>query len=82
MVLLFVTEDEKVRETRDHCRMTAELSTEASSVSRQAFVPSNILTNTFVFDTVSFLSILTLMVFIGRKVAASQSSESWSLQQD
>ena len=41
-----------------------------SSVSRQVFVPSNILTNTFVFDTVSFLSILTLMVFIG---------ESWTL---
>ena len=47
--------------------MTAEQSTEVSSVSRQVFVPSNILTNTFVFDTVSFLSILTLMVFIGRR---------------
>ena len=59
-------EDEKVREIRDPCRMTAEQSTEVSSVSRQVFVPSNILTNTFVFDTVSFLSILTLMVFIGK----------------
>ena len=68
---MFVADDEKVREIRDHCRMTAERTTEASSVSRQVFVPSNILTNTFVFDTVSFLSILTLMVFIGRKVAAS-----------
>ena len=45
--------------------MTGEQGTEDSSVSRQVFVPSNILTNTFVFDTVSFLSILTLMVFIG-----------------
>ena len=70
-------EDEKVREIRDPFRMTAEQSTEASSVSRQVFVPSNILTNTFVFDTVSFLSILTLMVFIGR--FGYQSSESWTL---
>ena len=58
---MFVADDEKVREIR----MTAEQRTPASSVSRQAFVPANILTNTFVFDTVSFLSILTLMVFIG-----------------
>ena len=57
--------DEKVKEIRDLCRMTEEQGTEDSSVSRQVFVPSNILTNTFVFDTVSFLSILTLMVFIG-----------------
>ena len=70
-------EDEKVREIRDPFRMAAEQSTEASSVSRQVFVPSNILTNTFVFDTVSFLSILTLMVFIGR--FGYQSSESWTL---
>ena len=68
-MLLFVTEreDEKVREIRDPCRMTAEQSTEVSSVSRQVFVPSNLLTNTFVFDTVSFLSVLTLIVFIGRR---------------
>ena len=63
---LIEREDEKVREIRDPFRMTAEQSTEVSSVSRQVFVPSNILTNTFVFDTVSFLSILTLMVFIGK----------------
>ena len=38
------------------------------AVSRQVFVPSNSqdVTNTFIFDTVSFLSILTLMVFIGQ----------------
>ena len=54
-----------MKEIRDLCRMTGEQGTEDSSVSRQVFVPSNILTNTFVFDTVSFLSILTLMVFIG-----------------
>ena len=38
------------------------------AVSRQVFVPSNSqdVTNTFIFDTVSFLSILTLMVFIGK----------------
>jgi len=34
--------------------------------SRQVFVPSNFGTNTFVFDTVSFLSILTLVVFLVR----------------
>ena len=73
---LLQRQDEQVRETRDPCRMTAEQSTEVSSVSRQVFVPSNILTNTFVFDTVSFLSILTLMVFIGR--SGCQSSESWT----
>ena len=37
----------------------------AEESSRQVFVPSNNLTNTFIFDTVSFMSILTLMVFIG-----------------
>ena len=33
---------------------------------RQIFVPTNLGTNTFVFDTVSFLSILTLAVFLVR----------------
>jgi len=33
---------------------------------RQIFVPSNVGTNTFVFDTVSFLSVLTLVVFLVR----------------
>ena len=33
---------------------------------RQVFVPTNIGTNTFVFDTVSFLSVLTLAVFLVR----------------
>ena len=35
-------------------------------VRRQVFIPSNVNTNTFVFDTVSFLSLLTLVVFIVR----------------
>ena len=35
-------------------------------VRRQVFIPSNTNTNTFVFDTVSFLSVLTLVVFIVR----------------
>ena len=35
-------------------------------VRRQFFIPSNVNTNTFVFDTVSFLSLLTLVVFIVR----------------
>jgi hypothetical protein len=33
-------------------------------VRRQVFVPANVGTNTFVFDTVSFLSVLTLAVFL------------------
>ena len=33
---------------------------------RQVFIPSNFGTNTFVFDTVSFLSVLTLAVFLVR----------------
>ena len=33
---------------------------------RQIFVPTNLGTNTFVFDTLSFLSILTLAVFLVR----------------
>ena len=37
-----------------------------SRIRRQIFVPSNIGTNTFVFDTTSFLSLLTLVVFIVR----------------
>ena len=36
------------------------------SAERQIFVPTNLGTNTFVFDTVSFLSILTLAVFLVR----------------
>ena len=35
-------------------------------VRRQIFVPSNIGTNTFVLDTASFLSLLTLLVFLVR----------------
>lgn len=35
-------------------------------IRRQIFVPSNVGTNTFVFDTVSFLSLLTLVVFLVR----------------
>ena len=35
-------------------------------IKRQVFIPSNQNTNTFVFDTVSFLGILTLVVFIVR----------------
>ena len=35
-------------------------------VRRQVFIPSNVGTNTFVFDTVSFLSVLTLVVFLVR----------------
>ena len=36
------------------------------AIGRQIFVPTNLGTNTFVFDTVSFLSILTLAVFLVR----------------
>ena len=39
---------------------------EAIGSGRQIFVPTNLGTNTFVFDTVSFLSILTLAVFLVR----------------
>ena len=35
-------------------------------VKRQVFLPSNLGTNTFIFDSVSFLSLLTLAVFIVR----------------
>ena len=37
---------------------------EVETEGRQIFVPTNLGTNTFVFDTVSFLSILTLAVFL------------------
>ena len=39
---------------------------EDTASGRQIFVPTNLGTNTFVFDTVSFLSILTLAVFLVR----------------
>ena len=39
---------------------------DSTRVKRQVFLPSNFGTNTFVFDSVSFLSLLTLVVFIVR----------------
>ena len=39
---------------------------EEKRVKRQVFLPSNLGTNTFIFDSVSFLSLLTLAVFIVR----------------
>ena len=39
---------------------------DTTRVKRQVFLPSNFGTNTFVFDSVSFLSLLTLVVFIVR----------------
>ena len=35
-------------------------------IKRQVFIPSSVNTNTFVLDTVSFLALLTLVVFIVR----------------
>ena len=37
-----------------------------SRFKRQVFIPANTNTNTFIFDTVSFLSVLTLVVFMVR----------------
>ena len=43
---------------------TAGINVDEEETGRQIFVPTNLGTNTFVFDTVSFLSILTLAVFL------------------
>ena len=45
---------------------TAETNVYKKETGRQIFVPTNLGTNTFVFDTLSFLSILTLAVFLVR----------------
>ena len=52
---------------------------------RQVFIPSNVNTNTFVFDTVSFLALLTLIVFIVRvfnRVLESNNVQSLSAASD
>ena len=43
-----------------------QLDSDLLRAKRQVFIPSNVNTNTFVFDTVSFLALLTLIVFMVR----------------
>ena len=43
-----------------------QLDSDLFRTKRQVFIPSNVNTNTFVFDTVSFLALLTLIVFMVR----------------
>ena len=50
----------------DRVLVPGQVGEEAIGSRRQIFVPTNLGTNTFVFDTVSFLSILTLAVFLVR----------------
>ena len=50
----------------DHSPETNDGGSLKLRIRRQTFVPSNVGTNTFVFDTVSFLSLLTLVVFLVR----------------
>eukprot|EP00090_Calanus_glacialis_P000889 TRINITY_DN10635_c0_g1_i1.p1 TRINITY_DN10635_c0_g1~~TRINITY_DN10635_c0_g1_i1.p1 ORF type:complete len:317 (-),score=42.67 TRINITY_DN10635_c0_g1_i1:70-1020(-) len=50
----------------DHLQRTNDGSSLKLRIRRQTFVPSNIGTNTFILDTTSFLSLLTLVVFLVR----------------